>query len=67
MDEISKIEDGEIFPKERLLVFGKNLDTVLGKKVFGWAELLKSLRESFKLPAEKSKPGPRDVQALGLV
>lgn len=67
LDEISKVEDGEIFPKERLLVFGKNLDTVLGKKVFGWAELLKSLRESFNLPTEKAKPRPRDIQALGIV
>ncbi|MEK7845842.1 MAG: AAA family ATPase, partial [Nitrospinota bacterium] len=67
LDEISKVEDGEIFSRDHLLVFGKNLETVLSKKVFEWAELLKSLRESFKLPAEKAKPGPRDVQALGLV
>jgi len=66
LDEIEKIEDGEIFLKGRLLVFGKNLEAVLSKKISNWSELLKLLRKTFNLPAQKSKPGPRDIQALGL-
>lgn len=66
LDGIEKVNDGEIFSKGRLLVFGKNLETVLNKKVANWSELLKLLRETFNLPVEKAKPGPRDIQALGL-
>lgn len=67
LEELNGVEDSELFSRGHLLVFGKNLETVLSKKVFGWAGLLNSLRESFNLPAERNKPGPRDIQALGLV
>ncbi|TET77112.1 MAG: DUF2813 domain-containing protein, partial [Candidatus Cloacimonadota bacterium] len=66
LNEIEKVGDGEIFSKERLLVFGRNLETVLSKRVSAWSDLLKSLRETFNLPASQAKPGPRDIQALGL-
>ncbi len=66
LDEIEQVKDGGIFPKGRLLVFGKNLETVLSKKITAWSELFNTLRETFNLPAEKTKPGPRDIQALGL-
>jgi len=64
-EEIKKVKDGEIFLKVRLLVFGKNLDAVLNNKIADWPELLKKLRETFKL-SSKEKLGPRDIQALGL-
>ncbi len=67
MGEINDVKDGDLFSKERLMVLGKNLETVLSTVITGWAELLKLLRESFNLPDERSKPGPRDIQALGLV
>ncbi len=66
-EELNGVEDGEWFQKGRLLVFGRNLETVLSKKISGWAGLLNSLRESFNLPTERTKPGPRDIQALGLI
>lgn len=61
--EIKEVEEGEIFTKERLLVFGKNLEAVLHKQINNYADLLSKLRDVFGLPREK---GPRDVQALGM-
>ena len=63
IDEINGVEDGEIFVKRHLLIFGKNLETVLDKQVESYCDLLSDLRRIFKLPREK---GPRDIQALGL-
>jgi predicted ATP-dependent endonuclease of OLD family len=67
LTDIQKVEDGKIFSKDRLLVFGKNLETVLDKQIPDWSEILRLLREAFNLPNESTKPGPRDIQALGLV
>lgn len=67
IDDINKVEDGEIYFNRHLLVFGNNLETVLSKKVNNWTELLASIRNAFNLPTDKDKPGPRDIQALGLL
>jgi len=61
--EIDKIKDGKVFYKDRLLVFGKDLETVLGNIIDDYSKILKLLRNYFKLPDKK---GPRDIQALGL-
>ena len=61
--EIKDIEEGEIFTKGRMLVFGKNLEAVLHKQISNYTELLSRLRDVFGLPREK---GPRDIQALGM-
>lgn len=65
VDEISRVQDGEIFTKERILVFGKNLESVLANKITNWDEILKLLRKSFNLP-NVDKVTPRDIQALAL-
>jgi hypothetical protein len=67
LEEIENVEDGEIFIKDHLLVFGKNLETVLKEKITGWDEILSLIRETFNLPSDSSKPGPRDIHALGLI
>jgi len=67
LKKITNVKNGEIFKKERLLVFGKNLETVLAEKIPQWSELLDLLRKSFNLPSGRSKPRPRDIHALGLV
>ena len=53
--EINSIQDGDIFIKDRVLIFGKNLETVLSKKIKNWHDLKSKLIEVFKLDA-KSKP-----------
>lgn len=63
--EISSVKDGEIFTKGRILVFGKNLESVLANKITNWNEILGLLRKSFNLPGG-SKLTPRDIQALAL-
>lgn len=65
--EINNVKDDEIYSSGRLLVFGKNLETILKRKIANWDNLLSLLRKTFNLPSEYPKPGPRDIQALGLV
>lgn len=64
MGEINSVQDGEIYVNNRLMVFGKNLEKVLEKKISNWTELLQLLRKAFNLPTT-DKEGPRDYQALG--
>ncbi len=67
LEEITNVQEGEIFNKGHLLVFGKNLETVLKNKIENWEELLKLIREKFNLPTDNDKPSPRDIYALALV
>ena len=46
-DEIKSVQEGEIFTKNRLLIFGKNLEAVLHKQVKDYADLLSKLRDVF--------------------
>jgi len=65
LEEIETVQDGEIFFKDRILIFGKNLDTVLNKKIPRWTEIINELRNTYSLPS-KQKLSPRDIQAFGL-
>lgn len=65
LHEISSVKEGEILTKGRILVFGKNLESVLANKITNWKEILELLRISFNLP-DGSKVTPRDIQALAL-
>ena len=65
-EKIKRVNEGEIFCEGRLLVFGKNLETVLENKIPNWSNLLDQLRNTFKLPSGRKKPSPRDIHALGL-
>lgn len=67
LDEVNGVKDGEIFIKERILVFGRNLETVLGSKIPDWSNILRLLRETFHLPTGSQKVGPRDINALALI
>lgn len=62
--EINAVVDGEIFTKERLLIFGKDLETVLTKRITGWEKLKQELKNTFKLEEDASKP--RIIEALNL-
>lgn len=61
--DINKIENGKIEINNRLMIFGKNLETVLENEITNYKELLKILRQVFNLPNDSK---PRDIQALGL-
>ncbi|MEM2919103.1 MAG: AAA family ATPase [Candidatus Altiarchaeota archaeon] len=65
VDEINRVQDGEIFTKGRILVFGENLESVLANEITDWNEILDLLRKSFNLP-NVDKVTPRDIQALAL-
>ncbi len=68
VDDIMSVKDGEIYYKDRLLVFGKDLETVLENNIKNFEELIALLIKEFNLPSRDNKKlRPHHIHALGLV
>ncbi len=66
MDDIRKVKNAEIVINNRLLVFGKNLETVLKKEIDDFGDLIENIRTEFNLPSNNPSK-PREIQALGIL
>jgi putative ATP-dependent endonuclease of the OLD family len=62
-EEIDAVADGGKWTKDRLMVFGKNLESVLSKQLRDFAGAIQTLRKATGLPASST---PRVIRALGL-
>lgn len=65
-EDIKAVKDGTIYTKERLLVFGKNLEKVFETTLNDYNKLISKIREIFNLPKPPNESKPREIQAIGL-